>query len=43
MEKIEDALKRARGLDLRIYDLALMPVRELPEKGGRAAEEKQTD
>ena len=43
MEKIEDALKRARGLDWRIYDLALMPVRELPEKGGQAAEEKQTD
>jgi cation diffusion facilitator family transporter len=41
-ENIEDALKRARDLDWRIYDLALMPVRELPEKGGQAAEEKQT-
>jgi divalent metal cation (Fe/Co/Zn/Cd) transporter len=41
-EKIEDALKRARDLDWRIYDLALMPVRELPEKGGQAAQEVQT-
>jgi hypothetical protein len=40
-EKIEDALVQARGLDWRIYDLALMPVRELPEKGGQAAEGKQ--
>jgi divalent metal cation (Fe/Co/Zn/Cd) transporter len=40
-EKIEDALKQARDLDWRIYDLALVPVRELPEKGGQAAEEKQ--
>jgi hypothetical protein len=37
-EKLEDALVQARGLDWRIYDLALMPVRELPEKGGQAAE-----
>jgi cation diffusion facilitator family transporter len=41
-ENIEDALEQARGLDWRIYDLALMPVRELPEKGGQAAEEKQS-
>jgi len=41
-ENIEDALEQARDLDWRIYDLALMPVRELPEKGGQAAEEKQT-
>ena len=40
-ENIEDALEQARDLDWRIYDLALMPVRELPEKGGEAAEEKQ--
>ena len=32
-ENIEDALKQARGHDWRIYDMALMPVRELPEKG----------
>ena len=31
-EKVEDALKRARDLDWRIHDLALTPVRELPEK-----------
>jgi cation diffusion facilitator family transporter len=30
--KVEDALKQARDLDWRIYDLALTPVRELPEK-----------
>ena len=30
--KAEDALKQARDLDWRIYDLALTPVRELPEK-----------
>jgi len=35
IEKVEDALKRARGLDWRIHDLALTPVRELPEKGRR--------
>jgi cation diffusion facilitator family transporter len=40
-ERIEDALKQARDLDWRIYDLALMPVRELPEKGGEAGEEEQ--
>lgn len=42
-EKIQGALEQARGLDWRIYDLAFMPVRELPEKGGQAAEEKQTE
>jgi hypothetical protein len=31
-EKVEDALERARGLDWRIHDLALTPVRKLPEK-----------
>jgi cation diffusion facilitator family transporter len=31
MENIEDALKRARDLDWRIYDLALTPVRGLPK------------
>jgi hypothetical protein len=31
-QKVEDALKRAHDLDWRIYDLALTPVRELPEK-----------
>ena len=31
-QKVEDALKQARDLDWRIYDLALTPVRELPEK-----------
>ncbi len=31
-EKIEAALKQARDLDWRIHDLALTPVRELPEK-----------
>jgi divalent metal cation (Fe/Co/Zn/Cd) transporter len=31
-QKVEDALKRARDLDWRIHDLALTPVRELPEK-----------
>jgi cation diffusion facilitator family transporter len=31
-QKIEDALKRAGDLDWRIHDLALTPVRELPEK-----------
>jgi hypothetical protein len=41
-ENIEKALNRVRDLDWRIYDMALMPVRELPEKGGQAAEEKQT-
>jgi hypothetical protein len=40
-EKIEDALVQARGLDWRIYDVALMPVRELPEKGGQVADGKQ--
>ena len=34
-EKVEDALGRARDLDWRIYDLALMPVRELPKKEDR--------
>jgi divalent metal cation (Fe/Co/Zn/Cd) transporter len=32
MQKIEDALKEALDLDWRIHDLALTPVRELPEK-----------
>jgi divalent metal cation (Fe/Co/Zn/Cd) transporter len=41
-ENIEDTLKQARGLDWRICDLTLMPVRELSEKGGQAAEEKRT-
>jgi cation diffusion facilitator family transporter len=41
-EKVEDALKRARELDWRIHDLALMPVRELPEKGERRTEGEQT-
>lgn len=41
-QKVEDALKRARDLDWRIHDLALMPVRELPEKVGRPAKEKRT-
>jgi divalent metal cation (Fe/Co/Zn/Cd) transporter len=40
-ENIEGALEQARDLDWRIYDLSLMPVRELPERGGEAAEEKQ--
>jgi cation diffusion facilitator family transporter len=31
-EKVENAIKRARDLDWRIHDLALTPVRELPEK-----------
>ena len=31
-QKVEDALKQARELDWRIHDLALTPVRELPEK-----------
>ena len=39
-EKIEDALRRARDLDWRIYDLALTPVRELPEKGDKTAQEE---
>jgi cation diffusion facilitator family transporter len=42
-QNIEDALRQAHDLNWRIYDLALTPVRELPEKGGQAAEEKQTD
>src|ERR671910_977144 len=37
-EKVEDAIRRARDLDWRIYDLALTPVRELPETGERPAE-----
>jgi hypothetical protein len=40
-EKVEDALKRARELDWRIHDLALTPVRELPEKGEQTAEGEQ--
>jgi cation diffusion facilitator family transporter len=38
-EKVEDALERARDLDWRIHDLALTPVRELPERGERGAKE----
>ena len=41
-EKVEDALKRARELDWRIHDLALTPVRELPDKGERTAEGERT-
>jgi cation diffusion facilitator family transporter len=41
MENIEDALKRARDLDWRIYDLALTPVRDLPQIGERTTEEEQ--
>jgi cation diffusion facilitator family transporter len=41
-EKVEDAIKRARDLDWRIYDLALTPVRELPEIGKRSAEGERT-
>jgi cation diffusion facilitator family transporter len=41
-EKIEAALKQARDLDWRIYDLALVPVRELPKNGGQVAEEKKS-
>jgi hypothetical protein len=41
-EKVEDALKRARELDWRIHDLALTPVRELPDKGERRTEGEQT-
>ena len=36
-EKVEDAIKRARDLDWRIYDLALTPVRELPGTDERTA------
>jgi len=38
-EKVEDALRRDRDLDWRIHDLALTPVRELPETGERGAKE----
>jgi len=41
-EKIEAALKQARDLEWRIYDLALVPVRELPQRGRQAAEEKKS-
>jgi cation diffusion facilitator family transporter len=41
MENIEDALKRARDLDWRIYDLALTPVRDLPQIGELTTEEEQ--
>ena len=41
-EKIEATLKQARDLDWRIYDLALVPVRELPQRGGQAAEEQKS-
>jgi cation diffusion facilitator family transporter len=38
-EKIEAALTQARDLDWRIHDLALTPVRELPETGKRGTKE----
>jgi hypothetical protein len=38
-EKVEDALGRAHDLDWRIHDLALTPVRKLPEPGERGAKE----
>ena len=41
-EKIEAALKQARDLDWRIYDLALVPVREWPKRGRQATEEKKS-
>jgi cation diffusion facilitator family transporter len=41
LEKVEDAIKRARDLDWRIYDLALTPVRELPETDERTAKGEQ--
>ena len=37
LEKVEDAIKRARDLDWRIYDLTLTPVRELPGTDERTA------
>jgi divalent metal cation (Fe/Co/Zn/Cd) transporter len=42
LEKVEDAIKRARDLDWRIYDPALTPVRELPEIVERSAEGERT-
>ena len=42
LEKVEDAMKRARDLDWRIYDQALTPVRELPEIVERSAEGERT-
>src|SRR5829696_5736981 len=36
-EKVENAIKRARDLDWRIYDLTLTPVRELPGTDERTA------
>ena len=41
-QKVEEALRRARDLDWRIYDLALTPVRELPEEGEHTAKEGRT-
>jgi divalent metal cation (Fe/Co/Zn/Cd) transporter len=41
-EKVGDALERARDLDWRIHDLALTPVRELPEAGERATKGDRT-
>jgi cation diffusion facilitator family transporter len=41
-EKVEDALRRARELDWRIHDLAITPIRELPEEGGRTAKGRRT-
>jgi len=42
-EKVEDALKHARELDWRIHDLALTPVRELPETDERSAKGERAD
>jgi len=39
-EKVEDALRRASDLDWRIQDLALTPVRELPQADERTAKER---
>jgi hypothetical protein len=33
-QNIEDASKKARALDWRVQDLAIMPVRTLPEQDG---------
>ena len=40
-EKVENAIKRARNLDWRIYDLALTPVRELPGTVERTAKRER--
>jgi cation diffusion facilitator family transporter len=41
-EKVEDALRRASDLDWRIQDLALTPVRELPQEDERSAKERRS-